>query len=301
MLYDVAVIGAGVFGAWTAHHLRQAGLQVALLDAYGGGNSRASSGGESRIIRMGYGADEIYTRSSMRSLVLWQQFCLQTGQPLFHRTGVLWTAVKGDAYTENTRQTLARCGAHFEVLDPAALKSRFPQMHSAPGVWGIFEPESGALMARRAVEAVVADAVLHGVALLHEAVAQPHGKGALAAEVGLQVRHEKSSSYAFAGDVADDEAEPPLADIEEVEIIASHLASGKAQARVFESLGLGMDLRKKARLYLLGDFQFLSRTAFGFKLLGVRFLHGESARPARTNELPSRSSNQVKIPPQAGT
>ena len=181
MLYDVAVIGAGVFGAWTAHHLRQAGLQVALLDAYGGGNSRASSGGESRIIRMGYGADEIYTRSSMRSLVLWQQFCLQTGQPLFHRTGVLWTAVKGDAYTENTRQTLARCGAHFEVLDPAALKSRFPQMHSAPGVWGIFEPESGALMARRAVEAVVADAVLHGVALLHEAVAQPHGKGALAA------------------------------------------------------------------------------------------------------------------------
>jgi hypothetical protein len=79
-------------------------------------------------------------------------------------------------------------------------------------------------------------------------------KGALAAEVGLQVRHEKSGSYAFAGDVADDEAEPPLADIEEVEIIASHLASGKAQARVFESLGLGMDLRKQARLYLLGDF-----------------------------------------------
>jgi hypothetical protein len=92
---------------------------------------------------------------------------------------------------------------------------------------------------------------------------------------------EKSSSYALAGDVADDEAEPPLADIEEVEIIASHLASGKAQASVFESLGLGMDLRKQARLYLLGDFQFLSRTAFGFKLLGVRFLHGESTRRSR--------------------
>jgi monomeric sarcosine oxidase len=181
MLYDAAVIGAGVFGAWTAHHLRQAGLQVVLADAYGAANSRSSSGGESRIIRMGYGADEIYTRSAMRSLILWQQFCHQTGQPLFHQTGVLWTAAEGDPYTENTRQTLARCGAHFEVLSPAELKLRYPQMEFAPATWGIFEPESGALMARRAVEAVVADAARHGVAFLREAAAVPHGTGSLPA------------------------------------------------------------------------------------------------------------------------
>src|SRR5580704_15480345 len=147
MPYDVAVIGAGVFGAWTAHHLRRAGLQVALADAYGAANSRASSGGESRIIRMGYGADEIYTRSAMRSLTLWREFCDRTGQPLFHQTGVLWTAAEGDPYTESTRRTLAQCGAHFEVLTPAELQSLYPQMHFSPGAWGIFEPESGALMA----------------------------------------------------------------------------------------------------------------------------------------------------------
>jgi sarcosine oxidase len=180
MIYDVAVIGAGVFGAWTAHHLRQAGLHVVLADAYGAAHSRSSSGGESRIIRMGYGADEIYTRSAMRSLVLWQQFCHQTGQPLFHQTGVLWTAAEGDPYTANTRQTLARCGAHFEVLSPAELKSRYPQMEFASGAWGIFEPESGALMARRAVEAVVADAVRHGVAFLREAVSPAHSVGSIA-------------------------------------------------------------------------------------------------------------------------
>ncbi len=50
--YDVAVIGAGTFGAWTAHELQRSGKRVALLDAYGASNSRASSGGESRIIRM---------------------------------------------------------------------------------------------------------------------------------------------------------------------------------------------------------------------------------------------------------
>ena len=51
--YDVAVIGAGVFGAWTAHALTAAGLKVVLVDAYGAAHNRSSSGGESRIIRMG--------------------------------------------------------------------------------------------------------------------------------------------------------------------------------------------------------------------------------------------------------
>ena len=70
--YDAAVIGAGVFGAWTAWHLAKRGQRVLLLDAYGPAHSRASSGGESRIIRMGYGADELYTRWSQRSLVQWK-------------------------------------------------------------------------------------------------------------------------------------------------------------------------------------------------------------------------------------
>jgi sarcosine oxidase len=147
------------------------------VDAYGAANSRASSGGESRIIRMGYGADEIYTRSAMRSLMIWRQFCRRTGQSLFHQTGVLWTAAEGDSYTESTRQTLAKCGAQFEALSPAELESRYPQMRFTPGAWGIFEPESGALMARRAVEAVVVDAVNGGVAFLREAVAAPVSTG----------------------------------------------------------------------------------------------------------------------------
>ena len=163
MLYDVAVIGAGVFGAWTAYHLRAAGLKVVLLDAYGAAHSRSSSGGESRILRMGYGADEIYTRSAMRSLRLWQAFCRESGQPLWHQTGVLWTAVEGDLYTEHTRLTLALCGAQFETLSPMELIPRYRQMAFAPGAWGTFEPESGALMARQAVAALVADTVRHGV------------------------------------------------------------------------------------------------------------------------------------------
>jgi len=45
----IAVIGAGAFGGWTALHLLRSGAKVTLLDAWGPGHSRSSSGGESRV------------------------------------------------------------------------------------------------------------------------------------------------------------------------------------------------------------------------------------------------------------
>ena len=85
--YDFAVIGAGVFGAWTARQLRRSGASVVLLDAYGPANSRASSGGETRVIRMGYGPDDLYTRWAIRSLPEWRQLESETGVQIFHQSG----------------------------------------------------------------------------------------------------------------------------------------------------------------------------------------------------------------------
>lgn len=161
--YDVAVVGAGVFGAWTAWHLAKRGRRVALLEAYGPGHSRSSSGGETRIIRMGYGADELYTRWSERSLVQWRDFFLAVGQPLFLETGVLWMAGKDDARLGETAATLKRCGVKFVEYDRASLEKRYPQIAFEEIQKGIFEPRSGVLLARRAVAAVVRDAVRRGV------------------------------------------------------------------------------------------------------------------------------------------
>ena len=125
--YDVVVIGAGVFGAWTALLLRRSGKHVLLIDQYGAGNSRASSGGESRIIRMGYGEDEIYTRSAQRSLQLWLEFANSTHEKLFFRTGVLWLAHHEDPYPVECARTLAETGIEFERLSSSELSSRYPQ------------------------------------------------------------------------------------------------------------------------------------------------------------------------------
>src|SRR3546814_5922790 len=84
-LPDVVVIGAGAFGGWTALSLREAGAKVTLVDAYGPGNPRASSGDESRLLRLSYGGREIYTKrseehtSELQSLmrISYAVFCLK--------------------------------------------------------------------------------------------------------------------------------------------------------------------------------------------------------------------------------
>jgi sarcosine oxidase len=178
--YDVAVIGAGVFGAWTAYRLAQRGKKVVLLDAYGPSNSRASSGGESRIIRMGYGTDEIYTRWAMRALPLWQEFFERVREPLLHRTGVLWLAHTPDGYESQCLATLTRLGVPIERLTRAELEKRYPQFDLGAVTWGLLEPQSGVLMARRAVQAVVEEALRAGVEYLNAAVIAPSGSAKLA-------------------------------------------------------------------------------------------------------------------------
>lgn len=175
-----AVVGAGVFGAWTAHYLLQAGHKVVLVDEYGPASSRASSGGESRIIRCAYGPDEVYTRMAKRSLALWSEFFGQTHRNLLHRAGVLWFANPGNEYAQQSRETLRKIDVPFRDLSFEELRRSYPQVHLPEGTVAIFEPDSGALMAREAVHAVVADFVQRGGTYRHAAVRTPRGKGALA-------------------------------------------------------------------------------------------------------------------------
>jgi monomeric sarcosine oxidase len=177
--YDIAVIGAGVFGAWTAWQLAQRGQKVVLIDGYGPANALASSGGESRIIRMGYGADELYTRWSLQSLAQWKKFFAASKPPLFHETGVLWLGGENDAQLRHTASTLRRCKIPFEEFDRAALEKRYPQMAFEDITTAIFEPPSGVLMARRAVAALVEDALRLGVDYRRDLILKPGGSGRL--------------------------------------------------------------------------------------------------------------------------
>jgi len=170
---DFVVVGAGVFGVWTAHFLRLRGYSVTLVDAHGAGNARSSSGDETRIIRMGYGGDTLYTRWAALSLHLWREFFRSIGQELFFKTGVLWLGTDTDAHTHKLLDSLDIERIEHEELSPHEIAYRFPQIGLDRVSFGIFEPNSGVLLARKSVQAVLENGVRLGIHYLGESIVPP--------------------------------------------------------------------------------------------------------------------------------
>jgi glycine/D-amino acid oxidase-like deaminating enzyme len=159
---SVMVVGAGAFGGWSALQLLQRGAKVTLLDAWGPGNSRASSGGETRTIRATYGpARLIYTQMVARALRLWQENEERWHLKLFFQSGALRMAGTDDSYERAALPVLKEAGVRFEKISAADSSKRWPQINFEDVSWSIHEPDSGFLAARRACEAVL-DAFLEG-------------------------------------------------------------------------------------------------------------------------------------------
>jgi sarcosine oxidase len=150
---------------------------VTLVDAWGPAHARASSGGESRLTRGSYGADEVYTRMAWDSLAEWKALSARAELPLFHRAGILFFFQSREDYALKTIEAHRRLKLPTELLDRAALARRFPQFDFEGVELGLYEPEFGALMARRSVETLVAEFVAAGGDYVHAAVAPPEPGG----------------------------------------------------------------------------------------------------------------------------
>src|SRR5438067_10604910 len=151
----VVVVGAGAFGGWTALHLLRRGVRVTLVDAWGPGNSRASSVGETRVIRGTYGPRGIYTHLTARALQLWKEHERRWHLKLYHPIGVLWLVESDEAYEKAALPLLKEAGLAFEELSGAETARRYPQINCERVRWSIFEKDGGYLRARRACAAVL--------------------------------------------------------------------------------------------------------------------------------------------------
>lgn len=176
--WHTIIIGAGVFGAWTAWHLQQHSAQpgggpVLLLDAWGPAHARASSGGESRLTRALYGEDELYTRLAWTSLESWRALSRRSGLPIFHEIGALYLFRRMTAEITRTIELHKRLELPLELLDRVVLGRRYPQVDWSGIEFGLLEPEFGALMARRAVQTLVQEFVADGGTYRQVAIAPP--------------------------------------------------------------------------------------------------------------------------------
>lgn len=171
----IVVVGAGAFGGWTALELRRRGARVTLVDAWGPGHARASSGGETRIIRATYGAGTraIYTKMALRALELWRAH--DPARRLLHETGVLWMFGDDDSFGHASAQVLRDHGASLDLLTLPEAARRYPQI-GLDGIRSVFiEPAAGYLFARQACEEVVAHLIAEGGEYRQAAVMGPLG------------------------------------------------------------------------------------------------------------------------------
>jgi glycine/D-amino acid oxidase-like deaminating enzyme len=178
-LPDVAIIGAGAFGGWTALSLRDAGAKVTLIDAYGPGNPRASSGDESRLLRLSYGSREIYTLWARRAQELWEARQEEFGRRLFYNNGSLRTLEAQEMAAQ--REIFDRLSVPYEVLTPDEVHHRWPQVDFSEYEHVFYETTGGVVKAREAMIAVAENFMHKGgtVRIGHARMGDAHSNSAV--------------------------------------------------------------------------------------------------------------------------
>ncbi len=158
---DIVVVGAGTFGMWTALNLQRLGARVTVVDAYGAGNSRQTSGGETRGVRTSYGDrphGRLWTRwanEAIRKWTAWDEMGRDRLLPrLFFNTGDLILREETSEYIENTRAHWNALGTPYEPLTADEVAYRWPWVRFENLGVALYEPAAGVVRARRAIESV---------------------------------------------------------------------------------------------------------------------------------------------------
>ncbi len=197
---SVIVVGAGIFGSWTALRLLRSGYRVTLIDRWGAGHSRASSGGEHRVIRHAY-RQARYVSMVSRAFELWDEFQATTGRKLFHRTGLLFMDQNSQSeYLDAAQSHMQDMGVQAERLSPDVLAARYPELFTADIGTALHDPSAGYLMAREATQAVASQFQAEGGQWLQSRVQPGQFSGGSMSALSLVDGKQqlKADQYVFA-------------------------------------------------------------------------------------------------------
>lgn len=146
---DVAIVGAGALGAWTAWHLVRRGKSVRLFDAYGAGNGRAASNLQTMLLDPAQGGDALYAALAPASMEAWNELNESASLPLVRPLSIVTALAPRDA---------SFMAGQSGLQQGAALRSRFPQMGWQDAETGLIGQNGLMIAARRALLECLADA-----------------------------------------------------------------------------------------------------------------------------------------------
>jgi len=146
---SAVVVGAGVFGTWTALYLLRSGMKVTLIDTWGPGNSRSSSGGETRLMRFAYGDSQVFFDLARRALDLWKQNQELLDREIFVPKEIMWFVY--EAENQFITDSLAHYDQHnlrYDIVPASRVSQLIPQINSEDLDHVIIDYEGGFLKAR---------------------------------------------------------------------------------------------------------------------------------------------------------
>jgi glycine/D-amino acid oxidase-like deaminating enzyme len=196
----VVVVGAGAFGGWTALHLLKKSYKVTLIDAWGPGNSRSSSGDETRVTRSTYGGNELYFQMNVRALELWKEYQEIFQNKIFFNTGVLWMCYQADnPIVDDSIPFSKKYKCEYQILSRVDLASRYPEINGDDLSHGVLDPHGGYLKARESCQAVVEHFIAQGGDFIQAEAKPVYSKEGRMREVSLSNGNTiKAGSFLFA-------------------------------------------------------------------------------------------------------
>src|SRR6267143_1731343 len=164
----ILVAGAGVFVVTAAIELRKRGHAVRLLDPGPLPHPLAASTDISKVVRLEYGADEVYTALAENSMEGWRRWNRDLGVALYPQTGLLLlrtTALAAGSLEQDSFEMLSRRGHRLELMDASAVRARFPAWNADRYAHGTHDPEGGFVESGRVIARLVEEARKLGVEL----------------------------------------------------------------------------------------------------------------------------------------
>lgn len=165
--YEAIVLGLGGFGSGALYWLsKRLGARVLGLEQFEIGHGRGGSQDHSRIIRLSYHTPA-YVELAKQAYAAWAMVEREIGEPLILRTGGIDVGFEGCAIPlDDYEASMRAAGVPYERIDAAEIVRRWPAFRFDDPVYGLYQPESGIVMAARCNHAHLELARGHGADLI---------------------------------------------------------------------------------------------------------------------------------------
>lgn len=158
-------------GSAACLQLARAGQRVLGIEQFSIPNTRGSSHGATRILRLGLHESAKYVPLVLRAAELWDEIGKEVGETLFHRVGSLDVAPPESPVFQGSLRACESCDIAHEVLGAADLRRRFPALNPLDAMQAVFQPGSGFVLPEAAITAQVNLALAEGAEIHgHEVV-----------------------------------------------------------------------------------------------------------------------------------